>query len=133
MTWILNDPPPKFGAELAECQRYQINCNLSNSPYARFGIGAVHTTTYAFVQVPIPVTMRGRPTATIKGDIRLLFENSTSSFYVPVTSVVVDEDSSNIINVRCTFDADSRIKIGDICILQAFNDADAAIIFDKNL
>lgn len=24
MPWILNDPPPKFGAELAECQRKQV-------------------------------------------------------------------------------------------------------------
>ena len=24
MAWILNDPPPKFGAELVECQRKQV-------------------------------------------------------------------------------------------------------------
>lgn len=131
--WILNDPPPKFGAELAECQRYQINCNLLNSAYARFGIGIVRSSTYAYVQVPIPVTMRGKPTALIKENIFLLFENSENYFYVPVTAISVDEISSNTVNVKCNFDADPRIKNGDICILEAVNDTDATIIFDNNL
>lgn len=63
MAWVLNDPPPRYGEELAECQRYQLLsgddtdtgslCALSLSHFSNGG-------TYRCF-LPTPVTLRGTP------------------------------------------------------------------------
>lgn len=56
MSWILNDPPPKFGAELAECQIYY---NLIPI-YSRFRAAYVLPNSIDFI-VPTSETMRILP------------------------------------------------------------------------
>lgn len=60
MPWILNDPPPKFGAELAECQRYYSDQIINT------WIPLVNDST-GLHQLPVkyPVTMRAVPTTTL--------------------------------------------------------------------
>ena len=55
-TWVLNDPPPNYALELAKCQRY----HLKTGEYARIRASLVVPNTIQFF-VPIPVTMRSKP------------------------------------------------------------------------
>lgn len=59
--WVLNDPPPKFGKELAECQRYQLVLVGPNETWKNLGCGAATSATKAYISIPIPVTMRANP------------------------------------------------------------------------
>lgn len=100
MPWVLNDPPPKFGAELAECQIYQIE--LCRSSWSSLGIGYANSTTELVVFMPLPVSMRAKPfvgicegTFTIRGD--------KTYWEVPLTDVFVDQWSANGVRVRCTY------------------------------
>lgn len=55
MPWILNDPPPKFGAELAECQRYNLSGELYGPIIWRYNSNA------GAYFIPTPTTMRAKP------------------------------------------------------------------------
>lgn len=57
MAWVLNDPPPRYGEELAECRRY----------YRRYGVGITAHAQYSRLLVcfPFDVPMRKNPTVKI--------------------------------------------------------------------
>lgn len=57
MAWILNDPPPKFWAELAECQIYQL---IADAPM--YALYLSSSSSYKYCLLPLPVTPRGNPT-----------------------------------------------------------------------
>lgn len=56
--WVLIDPPPKKGAALAECQRYQL---AITSPDIYVGKVGSNTTLEGQVFIPTPVTMIKKP------------------------------------------------------------------------
>ena len=66
--WVLIDPPPNKALELAKCQRYLLNVTLlgESSASVRLGVGIAKSATEVDVFVPVPVTMRARPTVTAK-------------------------------------------------------------------
>lgn len=57
MAWVLNDPPLKIGAELAECQRYQIVFSIPEI----IGVAHAYDTGHAYFTIFLPVTLRGNP------------------------------------------------------------------------
>lgn len=58
--WVLNDPPPNKALELAKCQRYQLMPN-SNQPEVLAGnVNSAGAAATCFL--PLPVTMRAKPT-----------------------------------------------------------------------
>lgn len=59
--WVLNDPPPNFALELEKCQRYQIPFRYANSDL-RVRASVLNGTDYLFFMVPVPTSLRGRPT-----------------------------------------------------------------------
>ena len=66
--WVLNDPPPDYGAELAKCQRYYENSwfGLDKSS-ANEMIGSAFAVTAADVRISYKVTKRIRPTVAFYG------------------------------------------------------------------
>jgi len=59
-TWVLNDPPPDYGQELAKCQRYQL---FGKDIYSIPGIGTSNLLTRGQqIFLPTPVKMRATPT-----------------------------------------------------------------------
>ncbi len=67
--WVLNDPPPNKALELAKCQRYQVE--LCSGSQSFIGVGTAINTTDCKCLVPLPVTMRGIPTAKYSGNFIL--------------------------------------------------------------
>lgn len=79
MSWILNDPPPKFGAELAECQRRYIH--IENA----YAAGYSWSATRAAVFLPLPVTLASNPTITVVAIGKLIINGQVivpSNLYV---------------------------------------------------
>ena len=66
--WVLNDPPPNFQQELAKCQRYLLVPFNSSDIYLSVGIGTTFTANDANILIPLPVSMRVKPTVTMNGN-----------------------------------------------------------------
>lgn len=67
-SWVLNDPPPNFQQELAKCQRYLLVPSNSSDIYPSVGIGTTFTANDAQILIPLPVSMRVKPTVTMNGN-----------------------------------------------------------------
>lgn len=67
--WVMNEIP-KFGDQLAECQRYYQRLKAS-SGYMRFGISQPYTDTAAGVFIPLQGEMRTAPTMSSRGNFAL--------------------------------------------------------------
>ena len=92
---LANDPPADYGEELRKCQRYQFNPLLtSGQNYAMIGQGkGSDGNNGAFIQIPIPVTMRTVPVIETSG-----------TFYisgVPVTSINVNANAAGVVTLGC--------------------------------
>lgn len=95
--WVLNEIP-KFGNQLAECQRYFVRIG-SDSAYRIVGTGvAVNANTCALV-VPLPVEMRAIPVATLNGRIAL---TNTAGENIYCTNVTVSPFGAGAIELACT-------------------------------
>lgn len=69
--WVLNEIP-KFGDQLAACQRYLFAANSNSYPYACVGSGFISSDgTEAVIIVPTPVSLRTLPVCEIKGVLRV--------------------------------------------------------------
>lgn len=69
--WVLNEIP-KFGDQLAECQRYLFAANGKNYPYGCVGSGFISSDgTEAVIIVPTPVSLRTLPVCEINGVLRI--------------------------------------------------------------
>nr|DAG43338.1 MAG TPA: hypothetical protein [Caudoviricetes sp.] len=69
--WVLNEVP-KFGDQLAACQRYLFAANSNSYPYACVGSGFISSDgTEAVIIVPTPVSLRTLPVCEIKGVLRV--------------------------------------------------------------
>ena len=97
--------------ELAACQRYYYRTTPS-SPYARFAVGSVTSTTFAQAVLKFPITMRVAPTA--------LEQTGTASNYallsnlgvVVACSVVPAFDTSTIDSINISFTTASGLTTG---------------------
>ena len=58
--WALNEIP-KFGDQLAECQRYALNMIQDDTKYTPMGIGVARSATEIQGKISIPVQMRALP------------------------------------------------------------------------
>lgn len=123
MPWILNDPPPKFGAELAECQRYQLAVNR----FVRIRAARIYPNFITFF-LPTPVSMRGIiPTIIDAANIMTVYaidgtKQSGFTFRSPIGS-----SSSGII-----IDA-TKNEHGMQDAFLAFETSGNTVIFDENL
>ena len=55
--WVLNDPPPNKALELAKCQRYQVDTNTEQSPFALTAV----STNMLFGSIVFATSMRIKP------------------------------------------------------------------------
>ena len=86
---LLLDAPPDYSTELLKCQRYFYNVNFYKSTYAEIGEGFYESgVTTCYVNVPIHVPMRAKPTMTMSGDCRAFVDgtNYAISGYTAVVS-----------------------------------------------
>ena len=123
--WVLNEIPD-YGEELARCQRYQlvlrgINTVIGDVIYVRGK--------YAYVSVPLPVTMRGntnRVAVTLSGSATLysMGGNVVLSELYPDSMAI----SQNIAQVIFQSSADLTSS-GIVC----FDDNNSELIIDRNL
>lgn len=58
--WVLNEIP-KFGDQLADCQRYALNMIQDDTKYTPMGIGVARSATEIQGKISIPVQMRALP------------------------------------------------------------------------
>lgn len=98
MSWILNDPPPRYGEELAECQRYAIDIPF----YIGIAISTVVSDGFGtcFFPVYIPVTMKnGSVPITVSGQLRV---HATGSDYQNVSIYTTGFVFGNIATLKVT-------------------------------
>ena len=81
MSWVLNDPPPKFGEALAECQRYSLSGELYGPK-----IWAFNSNSGAYF-IPTPTTMRAKPT--IIGTVKTRRPGQLDGVAIPVNKIDV--------------------------------------------
>ena len=116
---------PDYGEELAKCQRYQFVLS-STDAYSSVGSGVVHTTTQARIVIPLPNTLRIKPTLSYSGNFQLL----TNGAGATITRIVLESIGQNCISVQAT---SSGLVVGQAAILRSNNDVNAKIILDANL
>lgn len=116
---------PDYGEELAKCQRYQLVLS-STDAYSSVGSGVVHTTTQARIVIPLPNTLRIKPTLSYSGNFQLL----TNETGATITKIVLESINQNCISVQAT---SSGLVVGQAAILRSNNDVNAKIILDANL
>lgn len=102
--WVLNDPPPDYGLELAKCQRYQLV--LMGSQFNQFvGIGYCYAVGELLAFFPTPVTLRSIPTI-VMGTIRFVGVTGGMQVFTITPSMIrsVTHESNGITG---TFDVPS--------------------------
>lgn len=99
MAWVLNDPPPRYGEELAECQRMVINLTQGADAYKEFAVGFANIASPNTLKVivPLPIGMRSRPTPIVIGAIGNLQLYNSETNYAAVTGITVDEAFPNAV------------------------------------
>lgn len=89
--WVLNDPPPEYGEELAKCQRYYLPVidDSKNLPNMVFAMRVSPTGLWLFV--PTQVAMRATPTVIYDGvfDTALLYSVTDTFIITKVNNVFV--------------------------------------------
>ena len=75
--WVLNDPPPDYGTELAKCQRYFVRLYPARSAFC-FGVFIAYSATSAYGTIPLPVSIRAKPVVTLNGTFRLFGGHAAS-------------------------------------------------------
>lgn len=97
MSWILNDPPPKFGAELSECQSYQLVLVGPGEVWKHVGSGSSVSATKAAILISLPVTLRANPEVEFGGTDWYL-ESASGS--VQVTNITKNVSAPNSVEVN---------------------------------
>lgn len=98
--WVLNEIP-KFGDQLAECQRYLFAANGKNYPYGCVGSGFISSDgTEAVIIVPTPVSLRTLPVCEINGVLRV---DTSHGEIVTLNSVAVYNIGSGAVCIHGKF------------------------------
>lgn len=126
MSWILNDPPPKFGAELAECQRYQVVYNGSQGGISHsifIGTGTLDGLVsdgkiYGQGVINLPVPLRGNPA--IPQGISFYAINANTP--IEINAMWIDQ---NLLRVNYAVDGSTPMdnKVGILYCLNTIIDA----------
>nr|DAR05227.1 MAG TPA: tail protein [Bacteriophage sp.] len=95
--WVLNEIP-KFGDQLAECQRYAVRIGNAGV-YRILGTGVAPNANTCGVVVPLPVEMRTIPVATLNGRIAL---TNAAGVNIYCTNVTVSAFGAGSIELACT-------------------------------
>lgn len=95
--WVLNEIP-KFGNQLAECQRYFVRIG-SDSAYRIVGTGTAYGNSNCGILVPLPVEMRTIPAVSIVG--QLVLRNKAGSEVV-CSGVALDIVGTATAHLNCT-------------------------------
>lgn len=116
-----------YAEEFALCQRYfQVLTNTS--PYSIYWTCWFNGgTTNADGLLPIPVTMRTKPTMKMKGSFIVV--KKTGGTY-NISSVLVHSIYDNQLLIRCVSSGGSQ---GEECIVQANNDNSTSVEFDAEI
>lgn len=123
--WVLNDPPPDYGAELAKCQRYQLVL-FGTDAYSTVGSGVVHTATQARIVIPLPNVLRIKPTLSYSGNFQLITDGKGAT----VTAMTLESMNQNCVSVQAI---SSGLVVGQAANLRSNSDINAKIILDANL
>ena len=94
--WVLNEIPT-FKEQLAKCQEFGIELNPFGEAYATAGNGHVGNSD-AYIFVPLPVTMRTKPTVSYSGS--WVLEKGSSR--TEVTGMTCDRLMSNGVLLKVT-------------------------------
>ena len=94
--WVLNEIP-KFGDQLAECQRYAVRIGNAGT-YRILGTGVAPNANICGVVVPLPVEMRTIPVATLNGRIAL---TNAAGVNIYCTNVTVSAFGVGSIELAC--------------------------------
>jgi hypothetical protein len=120
-----------YGDELARCQRYfhRIGGSTGSGLYDAVGAGVVFSTTSAFINVPLKVQMRAKPSVTFTGTITMHqgvtasnLDNSSFSNYLDKNGGLLGPRKSGGVN----------LTVGNGLIMYCQNSADIAD-FDAEL
>ena len=95
--WVLNEIP-KFGDQLAECQRYAVRIGNAGT-YRILGTGVAPNANTCGVVVSLPVEMRTIPVATLNGRIVL---TNAAGVNIYCTNVTVSAFGAGSIELACT-------------------------------
>lgn len=95
--WVLNEIP-KYGNQLAECQRYFVRIG-SDSAYRIVGTGTAYDNSACGILVPLPVEMRTVPAVSLVG--QLVLRNKMGSD-VACSEVALDIIGAATAYMRCT-------------------------------
>lgn len=126
--WVLNDPPPDYGLELAKCQRLLFNpfYEYANN-WAVVGIGNGYSSTIADIMLHHSVPMRAMPTLIYSGTFSLTPSNiSGADIGLTEMSIISPTCSASITTLRCT--VDSGLTIGSTYTLRRKNNAAAKLL-----
>lgn len=95
--WVQNEIP-KFGDQLAECQRYAVRIGNAGA-YQILGTGVAPNANICALVVPLPVEMRTTPVATLNGRIAL---TNAAGVNIYCTNVTVSSLGVGAIELACT-------------------------------
>lgn len=120
--------PRPYAEELALCQRYFMNLNLFSNGYAYFGLGSYSSgSTVGRVNIPLPVTMRVKPTPTLKGTV----DANLSTGSVAISSLSIDQYSLNY--ARLIMNLASTPTTTGACDVMAGADSNGSILLDAEI
>lgn len=133
--WVLNDPPPDYGTELAKCQRYLYVFNQVGSVYGNVGTGIGFNASQVEILCSLPMQLRkasGVPTITTQGGWQLA-DGIAGGQRLSVSSISLGDlggfEGSHIpIVINAT-----GITVGKTYLLRAANDASARLILSSEL
>ena len=106
-----------FAQELALCQRYFQLRGGANGSYDAMGIGAVWTSTLAFIPYSLPVTMRAEPSFSLLGALSDFRYTRSTSEETP-DGLALDQVGKNMLSIRLT---DSSMTANDTVRLYNIN------------
>lgn len=109
--WVLNEIP-NYQQELARCQRYYQNLNLTGDNYVAVGLNTAQSSTKANVVLYLPVAMRTTPTVGTTGSWTLV--NGQTAF--SVTNITVDRFYGTMLKLAVTA---SGMTTGTAVLLEA--------------
>lgn len=98
--WVLNEIP-KYEDILSNCQRYAFNVFNPDENYEILGSGFAMDANQFFCFIPIPVTLRGKPTIKYSG-VFTAVRNTGASNGIVINAMVVDHVSNNGVSIICT-------------------------------
>ena len=106
-----------FAQELALCQRYFQLRGGSNGSYDAMAVGAVWSSTLAFIPYSLPVTMRAEPSFTLLGALSDFRYTRSGSEETP-DGLTLDQVGKNMLAIRLT---DSSMTANDAARLYNVN------------